>query len=721
MNEWSGFIQSLEAVGWRQLVWLRGSRRWCLDQVQQVAQQAGWQPIHCLVSDRALAADFDWPDAFGLQPASLALRQLGDEQNHLVVDAFAGLCPDALAAQVGRVTAGGLVLLLTPLDWGKAPDCDQARLADWPLHWSDLSARYLSRLARRLSAANACIEWIEGQCPDLALPECLNARPVWQPSVHEQTRLVNTLLHHWHTKPRTPQLVSALRGRGKSAALGLAAANWLMQHPDAAVWVVAATAANKKVLLQHLQQALEQCGKQETMAQVSCPPPDALPVLQAEDDRHRLLIVDEAASLPVPQLVHYLSYPVSCVFVTTLQGYEGSGRGFALRFLPQLKRDHPDLAEWTLTQPLRWAEDDPLEAQVTDLLRLDADAGMDQAGSRPRSQLGSQPGSKVQLSSTDFSIDWLDRDDLAANEALLQQVFGLLMLAHYQTRPADLRQLLDAPYGQLALVRFNQQPVALAQIQLEGGLPSDLAEAVYLGQRRVQGHLLAQSMAFHGGWAEAATLRWWRIQRILVHPAWQHQGIGQRLLHWLIDEAHQAAEPLDLLGSSFAATPALLPFWARQGFRPLRVGLTRDHVSGEPALQVGLGISVRGQAALGPWHERFVETWQPALHPLYAAADLSAFELGSPQASGELNAADQQELYAFAWGHRSLEATRLALSRWFARHASTAEVDESAWNLLLHQGAGLTQAAPLLGFGGKKSLLTALRAQVAATGVGRRG
>ena len=52
---------------------------------------------------------------------------------------------------------------------------------------------------------------------------------------------------------------------------------------------------------------------------------------------------------------------------TTTEGYEGTGRGFVLRFLAWAARQTRPLERLTLRAPIRWGEDDPLERAVTDL------------------------------------------------------------------------------------------------------------------------------------------------------------------------------------------------------------------------------------------------------------------------------------------------------------------------------------------------------------------
>src|SRR5690606_2622683 len=118
------------------------------------------------------------------------------------------------------------------------------------------------------------------------------------------------------------------------------------------------------------------------------------------------------------------------------QGYEGTGRGFVLRFLAWQKSEPRPSAIHTLSAPVRFDAGDPLERLVFDALALDAEpaslAGVDLDAARPEA---------------------LDRDALASDEALLREVFGLLVHAHYRTTPSDLERMLDAPNLRVHVMR----------------------------------------------------------------------------------------------------------------------------------------------------------------------------------------------------------------------------------------------------------------------------
>src|SRR5690606_13736438 len=85
-----------------------------------------------------------------------------------------------------------------------------------------------------------------------------------------------------------------------------------------------------------------------------------------------LVLVDEAAAIPTPLLEQMLRRHARIVFATTIHGYEGTGRGFAVRFHQVLDRLAPGWSQLRMGTPIRWAPGDPLERFVFDALLLAA-------------------------------------------------------------------------------------------------------------------------------------------------------------------------------------------------------------------------------------------------------------------------------------------------------------------------------------------------------------
>ncbi|WP_129591295.1 GNAT family N-acetyltransferase [Salinicola tamaricis] len=547
--------------------------------------------------------------------ASKARSRLGQEHDLVVVDAASpqgGFDPDAFGALSGTVLAGGWLVLLTPAHWltpEAGPwrgDADYRRLTQWPHAADTLKARYLRRVARGLTAADAVAVW----APEAALPragaptlssggsaqaqtptststsrdaDCLTADQA--EAVARLTRL----------RRRRPLVLVADRGRGKSAALGIAAARRLQQG-ERQLWVTAPSREAVAPLFARLVALLPEGRVDEAgftlalagqTAQVTWLPPErVLPALEGADiDPHSppTLLVDEAAAIPAPRLIRWLERFPRLAFATTVHGYEGTGRGFEVRLRERLDRLTPGWRWLRLSAPVRWAEGDPLEALTRDLLCLDAEAASAEA---------------VAASAVSHAphVVWLDREALAADPERLAQVFGLLVQAHYRTAPSDLRHLLDGPEVMLPAVMLGETLVAIAVVQPEGGFDAALAEEIHYGRRRPRGHLMAQSLAFHGGHLDAARVRWWRLMRIAVHPAWRRRGVGSQLLAAVAEEAGAAG--VGRLGVSFGAEPGLIAFWRRAGFVTLRLGLTREAASGEPALMLGRGLTPVARDAL---------------------------------------------------------------------------------------------------------------------------
>ncbi|WP_280563585.1 GNAT family N-acetyltransferase [Chromohalobacter sp. 48-RD10] len=601
-----------------------------------------------------------------------ARTRLGREHDLIIIDAGdePGFDPDAFGALSGTLRAGGLLVVLTPAEWagGQAhPDADYVRLAHWPHSPTTLSAHYLTRLARGLLREPSLWRWADehatpcsGRLPEASAPTEPSLDDVCM--THDQQEAVHRLTR---LRRRRPVVLSADRGRGKSAALGIAAARRLAAG-ETTLWVTAPRRAAIEPLFERLAALYPHGHRAEARFHVTLEAgecevrflaPDAIMAALSEPgvECHAppTLFVDEAAAIPTPLLARWLDAFPRLAFATTVHGYEGTGRGFQVRFYARLSRRTPDWREIHLREPVRWADGDPLERLTRDMLLLDAapdDDGQAEAA----------------LAAAPLRIRWLDREALAHDEHALEALFGLLVQAHYRTSPSDLRQLLDGPDVQLAAAYVGDTCLGVCQVQAEGGFPDDLAERVVLGERRPRGHLLAQSLAAHGGWQTALTSRWWRIMRIAVHPAVRRRGVGRALVEAVATAArmHDVAH----LGVSFGAEATLIAFWRRLGFISLRLGLTREAASGEHALMMGQALTIQAEASLSAWSDDFQH-----LLPSLLAFELAHLEtdvvmtLLYEGAAPEVNADLCARLERFAQGGGELALARPWLCRvWLA-------------------------------------------------------
>lgn len=586
--------QRLKRRGWRQWLWLEGEPDDARREAQVLWHAHAWQaPLWVGVYEKR-----ERPPREPALSASQARTRLGQEHQLIVFDAAnGGLDPDALGALGGTLMAGGLLVLITPCDWGSAPDRDYRRMSDYPYAWESLTAHYLARLARLLRADAGVIRWQVGEGVQLPrLPPSAQQQtppPDADCLTHDQARAVAMLAG---LKRRRPLVITADRGRGKSAALGIACAR-LLDKGIETIWVTAPRPAAVAPLFERLAALCpqsEQSSPHEVRLasgqRVAFIAPDALSagVECAElGGDGSYLLVDEAAAIPAVLLGRWLQAFPRIAFATTVHGYEGSGRGFALRFRDQLDRYTPQWRELTLNAPVRWREGDPLEATLNRLLLLKA----------PLPPRVSDGGTTHRVTQAALSQD----------ETALNALFGLLVQSHYRTTPADVRQLLDGPATQIRVHGPMHAPQGVVVTRSEGAFSPELAELVARGERRPQGHLLAQSLAAHGGCRRALTARWHRVTRIAVHPDARRHGSGQALLQ---DEiASVRAEEVDLFGATFGAEAGLVRFWRQAGFMPVRVGISRDTTTGEFAVMVAKALSPHGETVLAELRQRFQEAF----------------------------------------------------------------------------------------------------------------
>lgn len=598
-----------------------------------------------------------WPDRSRVALSwSSARARLGSSEAALLVELDEGVQPDALAAALGVVVGGGIVLICAP---ALPPEQGtlKSQLTAWPHSMSAVTHHFWSGLWRSLRELPSSMEvapdlWCshitlsqeqaltpsqdlsqapsqalsQAQVQDLTLrspksvedPKSLKSpkspkSPKREQGKHEQTymslrsetrRVIDELT--LTAEQREAVLITltalrreafcavslcALRGRGKSSALGLVAITLLLEG-EAEVVVTAPSRYAVEGLFARAQEALECLG--EVMREgegevisargvIRYHPPQSL---WRREVNPRALLVDEAAALPVPLLERVLEGRPKIVFATTTQGYEGAGRGFSLRFRPLLQRRVRKLYEPKLTSPLRWGEGDPLEAWMMRALMLDVDV-----------HLGSRD-----LDLSRYHHQEITRDELAVDQGLLREIFGLLVHAHYQTQPSDLWRILDAPQLTLHALRDSEpsprhpRVIAVSLVSLEGGLTSERAAELYEGRVRARGQLFAANLSLHLDCEEGATLKLARVVRIAALPTQQGRGAGSRLLEEVAQMMRERG--VDLIGSSFGSTDRLARFWLRARFTPLRVGVKQNHTSGERSLLVARALSDRGERTL---------------------------------------------------------------------------------------------------------------------------
>lgn len=634
----------------RQLVWLQGDANWARQQAAAVLAATGWQ--------QCLWVGAEAPPPYKPVKASEVQRRLGSETDAVVFDAFAGFNPNAFGQSVGTIRGGGLMFLLTPkaADWCRYADPEHHNLAVLPYAPADVGHRFVRHLVRTLSADANVIPVLQSgsafqfdahieahsQSPLPVEP----ARADWKAPYRslDQQRAVAAVLQA--LEDATPLVLTADRGRGKSAALGLAAARWLEQH-GGQVLVTAPGLDALDALFERLQASLPDG---QLSAGVFTHPRGSVRYLTPDrlvhgDGDGELLLVDEAAAIPSPVLSRLLARFTRILFASTLHGYEGTGRGFAVRFRRELQRRAPAWRSFEMSQPVRWCENDPLEQLSFRLLLLDAEPA-------PAAVVRSIPVSQL-------SYQRLDRERLLQEPRLLEQLFGLLVLAHYRTTPGDLRILLDSPNLSVWVACGQQQLVGALLVVEEGGLPADLTQAIYEGRRRPPGHLIPQALIGQDGLLEAAGLRCLRVMRIATHPALERHGIASRLLTELAGWSRQ--QGVDYLGTCFGMTPDLLAFWQRNGYESMRLGTVRDPVGGTFAGILACALSPAGTGLVAAARQRLRAIM---LHQL--AAQLAELEadlvLGLlPSAPVELQHSERLELEMFAQHNRAFESCEVTL------------------------------------------------------------
>ncbi|MEZ3114318.1 GNAT family N-acetyltransferase [Halobaculum sp. MBLA0147] len=582
---------------------------------------------------------------------------LGTTRDVIVVDGFSGVEPNTIGQTVGAVAGGGLyvVVLPPPEEWVDAVDDLRERLTVPPFAETDVGGAFRERLLATVDDhPGVAVYDADG---DRLLRDGLTGETTEPPrssGTLPQTAAFPTAAYEacltadqGSTLRRLERLresgevvvVEADRGRGKSSVAGLAAGSLAAAGAD--VVVTAPSVANAGPLFERAAELLDTLGRERAGASadgragVESTTPDPIEGIESDaggsvryvappalaetisETGPDAVIVDEAAALPVARLVETLAAP-AVAFVTTVHGYEGAGRGFAVRFRDRLADADHDVTETHLREPIRYAPDDPLESWAFRTLVLDARPAADSlvADANPETA----------------TYHRLDTAALRRDEHLLREVFGLLVRAHYRTEPTDLARLLDAPNLSVHALTVGgsggdggsvggqrRHPggvtggseggerhdrghvVSVALVAREGGLSAARRDAIFRGER-IRGNMLPDLLTGQLRDPDAGAPVGYRVMRIATHEAARRSGFGSRLLAELRADLADGLDdrpgfpPADYLGTGFGATPGVVDFWRTNGYRTVHLSTTRNDTSGEHSAVLLRPVSEAGRA-----------------------------------------------------------------------------------------------------------------------------
>lgn len=570
--------------------------------------------------------DVNEDDPFDLFLASTNVRYchysdtdtiLGNTYGMCVLQDFEALTPNLLARTIETVEGGGIVVMLLP----KMTSMKQLYAMPMDVHaryrteaHQNVVGRFNERFTLSLASCKTCVVADENFHLLSLSSHCLEVTavpPKTKGSENEfspldlqleelkrelgDTQPVGTLLNLCKTLDQAKALLkfteaisdkalhstvalTAARGRGKSAALGLAISA-AIAFSYSNVFVTSPSPENLKTLFEFVLKGLDTLeyrkgvdydfvqssnsefnnaivrvdvsrGHRQTIQYIH--PSDAHKLGQAE-----MVVIDEAAAIPLP-LVKKLLGPYIVFMASTINGYEGTGRSLSLKLIHQLRQQTIPkygggakeiktatgssnstssntagrvLHEVELNESVRYAMGDDVENWLNELLCLDASVAAHTSYNCPNQR--------------DSQLYYINRDTLFSHhktsEVFLHRLMALYVASHYKNTPNDLQMLSDAPAHHLFCLLGPVNPggkklpeiLCVVQVCLEGKISKASTASGLSRGKRAAGDLIPWTVAQQFQDEEFARLAGARVVRIATHPDYQNMGYGTRALHLL--------------------------------------------------------------------------------------------------------------------------------------------------------------------------------------------
>jgi tRNA(Met) cytidine acetyltransferase len=532
-------------------------------------------------------------------------KYLGTTQDVLILDLMNDLKPNDVGRLIGIVRGGGLIVMWGPPleSWETVKTIFKSNLVT-PRHPEprNIFIRYFVRKLMKhegiyvidadtgkLVKSGQVMRKHSKEVRSVKIPEdAVFPRSLYELALtQDQVNVIKLIEDNLVPKPGSKHvavIITSDRGRGKSSAIGIAIIGLIKELMKFKNRVRVAVTASDSSAIQSLMMLAEKGLNALGLEYRKVVKEGDL--IELKGDRFSIeywepytvtklkvdvVVVDEAAGLPVPLLHTIWKNFNRTIYATTIHGYEGAGRGFSVRFLKRLREDPKTLMiTYEMSEPIRYSANDPIEKFQFDALLLDAEPD----------ELTDEDIKEIERGNLEYVTYEPEYLFSEAGEKELRSLFGIYVLAHYRNEPDDLGRLADAPHHSMRAVRIKSSGkiVGAAQLAEEGGLSDELINELLVGGK-IPGNIIPDRLLKYFRIRELGKGIGWRIVRIAVHIDVQGMGIGSFLLNEIVNEAVRRG--YSWVGAGFGLSRELLNFWLKNNFKLLHLSPDRNPVSGE--------------------------------------------------------------------------------------------------------------------------------------------
>ncbi|KAM0680824.1 N-acetyltransferase 10 [Glugoides intestinalis] len=542
-------------------------------------------------------------------------RILGRTCDMLILQDFEALTPNMIACAIETVRGGGVIILL--FDQEKSIKEIIARKSEMVLE--AVGQETIQRFNRRLFKSlvqNSFVIFLDSKLRVMDITkehplekgieyktytrtEKFSEDPLLEMcKTKDQFKVLSELINRLEKKDQSITSVLAARGRGKSVALGLAIAKAIDSN-FSSILISALFIENVQSIFDFIINGLNRLGykkmqdykviyafegKKRLIKKIEIirgyrRVVDYIHPFEELTVHSNLLVIDEAASIPLPHLKKLLNSRL--VFMaSTINGYEGTGRVFRTK-LAEYSQGENTLE---MVEPIRYSLGDEIEKWLYQELLLE-----------PKTR-----NIQKSLIPADCTLHYVNKDALFSGtpktEESLEEIFSLFISSHYRNSPNDLQILSDSPNHELFVLMASSRVICAIQVSFEGKCDEN--------SFKKEGNLIPWVIFdnyFDNKFLESFGAR---IVRIAVHPNTLSMGYGSMVISKLTafleasnseslgvafeDKSvlfHQLSNirtpKISWIGSSFGVTERLLNFWKKAGFNPICIKQTPSKTTGE--------------------------------------------------------------------------------------------------------------------------------------------